>query len=543
MISLDEVRSDFYKLSGSETKRRDTRKIYTLPNGYRGATPLYAHQYTGIKALVNSKVYGLFDECGIGKSIELLYSVLDLIEGGYVECGIVVCKRSHVTNWLEGQIRTHAPDIEPYVVAGMSPHERARPWPLDRKLYLVNYELLALMLCTKDGKRSAAELRKNGSFLEQLPHRRTVVGGTDARNLITLLRSRKCAIVLDESQGIKNVHSNVARILHGLSYLAPCRYIATGTPVAERPDDVWSQIYFLDHGELLGSNYFYFLQNYAVYAENRYGQRWIVKYKNLLTLQDKLKTISIRRRKEDCLDLPEKILNVQKFEAKGMQARLLRKIREELVSGLRDARGQKILRVADETGVMGRVQMMLRACAVPWVVDEDVTESAKLDELLDVLEEIGADQLIVWAVHKDVCVAASAYLERQKISSAYINGDVPQKRRDAILDAFRAGEVRVLVATMATLRESVTLTNAHHAFYLELDFSRLNFYQSQNRQHRIGQTDTCILHIPLIERTTDLYVWGSLLSKNVNADASVDGKLKQGFLDIREVLNILGENR
>ena len=35
----------------------------------------------------------------------------------------------------------------------------------------------------------------------------------------------------------------------------------TGTPVANRPYDIWAQIYFLDHGESLGEDFNEFKRN------------------------------------------------------------------------------------------------------------------------------------------------------------------------------------------------------------------------------------------------------------------------------------------
>ena len=40
-----------------------------------------------------------------------------------------------------------------------------------------------------------------------------------------------------------------------LSPLFKCKTIMTGTPVANRPYDIWAQVYFLDEGQSLGNDF------------------------------------------------------------------------------------------------------------------------------------------------------------------------------------------------------------------------------------------------------------------------------------------------
>ena len=68
-------------------------------------------------------------------------------------------------------------------------------------------------------------------------------------------KTRRLGMILDESQRIKNPNSRAATALHELSSLLTRRVIMTGTPVANRPYDLWSQIFFLDAGKSLGTSY------------------------------------------------------------------------------------------------------------------------------------------------------------------------------------------------------------------------------------------------------------------------------------------------
>ncbi|MCH8134334.1 MAG: ATP-dependent helicase, partial [Myxococcales bacterium] len=73
--------------------------------------------------------------------------------------------------------------------------------------------------------------------------------------LLLFAKARRLGVILDESQRIKNPNSKAAAALHSLGPLLARRVIMSGTPVANRPYDIWSQIFFLDSGESLGSSF------------------------------------------------------------------------------------------------------------------------------------------------------------------------------------------------------------------------------------------------------------------------------------------------
>ena len=67
----------------------------------------------------------------------------------------------------------------------------------------------------------------------------------------------RVGVVLDESQKIKNPEAKLTEDFHTISNsFTRRRIIMTGTPVANRPYDIWSQIKFLDGGKV--ARYFLF---------------------------------------------------------------------------------------------------------------------------------------------------------------------------------------------------------------------------------------------------------------------------------------------
>lgn len=488
-----------------------------LPHGYVPKAKLYKHQIEGIEALEKYCYFGLFDQMGLGKTLELLYTALDMIHGKVFECAIIVCKASHARVWTE-HIDMHAPGTPYYSVIGMAPGKRKQAWPLNFPIYLVNYELLSRMIVTK---KRAQEAITKGHPIYTLQNGVRIVG-EDATNLHTLMNNKQCALILDESQMIKNPTAKVTRVLHGLAPKAVCRYIATGTPVAERPDDTWSQIFFLDRGRLLGNNYWKFIHNYAKFYEAR-GRRWITGYKNLGDLRARIQSISIRRTKDECLDLPQKMFEHEYTTPGAQQAQLLGAVRTEMIQALASMKKGRIqLQVG--TSFSSCLQRLQKVAAMPCTVHPNCKPSAKYDALRYHMEAMNGDQIVVWCIHKAVVDAVTLRLnmELTPYTAVKVHGDISIGERNNTIDAFKAGKHRALVATMATLREAVTLTCAQHAFYMQLDFSLVNWLQSQDRIHRIGTKGTVVVNTPLLLGSLDSYIHTYLLDKEAHATSSTD---------------------
>ena len=69
------------------------------------------------------------------------------------------------------------------------------------------------------------------------------------------LQLRDVAVIVDESAKLKNPDAKLTKTFFKLAPLFKRRIIMTGTPIPNRPQDIWSQIFFLDQGESLGPDY------------------------------------------------------------------------------------------------------------------------------------------------------------------------------------------------------------------------------------------------------------------------------------------------
>ena len=87
--------------------------------------------------------------------------------------------------------------------------------------------------------------------------------------------------------------------------------------------------------------------------------------------------------------------------------------------------------------------------------------------------------------------------------------------RDRAIAAFkRDPAVRLLIANPAAAREGLTLTEAQTAIYLDRTFNLVDFLQSQDRIHRMSQTQPCEIVLLIAQNTIDEFIDFSLAQKH-----------------------------
>ena len=81
----------------------------------------------------------------------------------------------------------------------------------------------------------------------------------------------------------------------------------TGTPIANRPYDIWSQIWFLDQGEALGNDFKSFRENLDLPQESAGQAGGRVTSEALAEIYVKIKPFTVRETKSSCgIVLPTK---------------------------------------------------------------------------------------------------------------------------------------------------------------------------------------------------------------------------------------------
>lgn len=132
-------------------------------------------------------------------------------------------------------------------------------------------------------------------------------------------------LVIDELSSFKSVNRTMVTLPTGktIGMLGSKRFIAlkqaidrghfkyriglTGTPVPNNYLELWPQMYLLDQGRTLGTNFYEFRNKY--FFENVYRCTWNPKKGAVSKINNKLDKIAVSLKAEDYLEMPEKIVN------------------------------------------------------------------------------------------------------------------------------------------------------------------------------------------------------------------------------------------
>lgn len=162
----------------------------------------------------------------------------------------------------------------------------------------------------------------------------TILTEFDRMNLF--LRSRNVAIIIDESTKLKNPEAKLTKAFFELSGLFKIKTIMTGTPVANRPYDIWAQIFFLDEGLHLGRDFSAFKKSTDLSNKLNTDDDMRCDFENSIAeIYDKISDFCVRETKATAgIKLPQKEYVVEKVELSPKQAKLYQNVMTEMQTDL-----------------------------------------------------------------------------------------------------------------------------------------------------------------------------------------------------------------
>jgi SNF2 family DNA or RNA helicase len=431
---------------------------------------LMPHQKEGVKFLRDRTAAALFDEQGLGKSKQLIEAVSDDINAGTLDGALIICPNMIKSTWAE-EIERHS--NHRYAVFGSGRKARREAFrSLRAAFYVINYEAV----------------------------------GAELSSLRALMQFKRMAIVLDESHRIKTPGAKVTRAVHLLRTEAVKRFIMSGTPVANKPDDLWSQLFFLDDGATLGTTFKAFQEHYRSSGGG---------YIRVDELRARVAAISLRREKIGTVTLPPKTVSRVSVTLSGSQLSRYTQMRDELALWVRTMTGEQVLAEADS--ILSRLVRLAQLASNPALIDAGYdgvpAKFSVLDELLPAYLADPSRKVIIWT---SFIGNIQRLLDRyQHYSPAKLFGEMDGPARERAIAAFKSdAATRMLVANPAAAREGLTLSVANVAVYLDRTFNLVDFLQSQDRIHRLTQQRPCEIVVLVAEDTIDEFIDFSLAQKH-----------------------------
>ncbi|MGK9166716.1 DEAD/DEAH box helicase [Inquilinus limosus] len=441
----------------------------------------FAYQLQAVEAVKGLPFAALFHEQGLGKTKIGIDLALEWLRARTVDAVLFVTKRSLVQNWTE-EIAAHS-HLKARVLDqnhGANFYALNSPTPI----FLAHYEVLR----------------------------------SEERRLALFLKTRRVAAILDEAHKIKNPDAEVTRTLHRLASGFTRRVIMTGTPVANRPYDLWSQIFFLDQGRALGSDFSSFkakldLTN-DLWKDDARRRDFEAELEQVFA---RIAPFSVRETKATAgLQLPDKQIANLLVPLAPRQRELYEAIRRDLRATV--VTGDQLVE-DDAEEVLKRLLRLVQLASNPRLIDEAYAEvPGKLAVLHRLVKEAvnAGSKIIVWTSF----VANADWLaaELAEHGSVKVHGALDMETRNAAIAAFKTDpEVNVLVATPGAAKEGLTLTVANQAVFFDRSFSLDDYLQAQDRIHRISQTQTCFVWNLIGAETVDEWVDSLLTAKRLAA--------------------------
>ncbi|MBL9179914.1 MAG: DEAD/DEAH box helicase [Verrucomicrobiaceae bacterium] len=401
----------------------------------------------------------LADDMGLGKTVQVIAMLLSRkADEGVRAPGLLVVPASLVGNW-KAEVARFAPDLRLFI---------AHPSQIER-------ERLDLAV-----KQPAEALRGFDVMLTtyQFLHR------TESWQFHPW-----SMVILDEAQAIKNSGSGSAKAVKRLQ--APARVALTGTPVENRPGDLWSLFDFLNPGLLGGSGAFADAVKRCAKSSEGYAP-----------LRRLVKPYILRRMKTDrsiISDLPDKIELKAFCGLTKRQATIYAKLVDQLAKMLNDKEMEPIKR---QGLVLGFLLKFKQVCNHPshWNGDGawNPADSGKFARLAEICGELAEkrERALVFTQFAETCDPLARFLSTVFGRDGLIlHGGTSVKKRPELVEAFQQpGGPPFMVISVKAGGTGLNLTAASQVIHFDRWWNPAVENQATDRAFRIGQKQNVIVH-------------------------------------------------
>jgi SNF2 family DNA or RNA helicase len=452
----------------------------------------FVHQQAYLQRFWEYPVAALFADMGTGKSFMLINNVAMLYDRGKINGFLIVAPKGVYRNWFDTEIPKHLPEHVVYRMAIWNPSPRKAEQKAMDDLFTVTEDLKILVMNVE-----AFSTAKGTAYAKRF------------------LLVHNAMMAIDESTTIKTHTSARSKNTEKVGRGARFRRILTGSPVTKSPMDLYQQCAFLSDGCLNVSSFYVFQARYCVTVErqlNTHSFKQVVGYRRLDELKEKLDRFAFRVKKEECLDLPDKLYIKREVDLTPEQ---LKAYNEMKAYAMAQIEGGLVSTVNALTQIMRLHQIV---CGHVKLDDGTVLElpNKRMDELLAVVEETDG-KIIIWANYRHDIEAIKMALSKEygMNSVGMYFGDTDMDERKRVVEEFQNpdSEMRFFVGNPSTGGYGLTLTAAHTMVYYSNSFDLEKRLQSEDRAHRIGQTKN-VTYIDLIAvGTVDEKIVKALRSK------------------------------
>ena len=472
---------DFWLPKAAVIKDNTVKDVVINYEKYSHRPPL-SHQKESIQKLVENKKYILADDMGLGKTTSTIIAAL---ESGAKKI-LIICPASLKINW-QREIANYT-DRSVYISEGKNISQ-------EHDFVIINYDIIKNFHNVK--KKSESQI----------------------------LDSNFDLVVVDEAHYIKNGQAQRTKLINDLVKKVDRLWLLTGTPMTSRPMDYFNLLSLVDSP--VAKNWMAYAIRYCSgYQFNAGGRKiWnVTGASNLEELRDRTAGLTLRRLKEDVLDLPDKIIT-------PVYLRLKSKAYEEIMGEYYDWYDKN----PDESKSL-TVQFTKLTKIRQVIADEKIAQTIELAE--NIIEQ--GKKVIIFCNFTD---SLSKICEHFGKTAVRVDGSTPKHERQNAVDQFQDSEkIKVFVGNIKAAGVGLTLTAAEAVVMNDLSFLPSDHSQAEDRAYRYGQKNNVLVYYPIFENTIEGIIY-DILNNKKQVIATVMGDNQNTTDAAEEILKRIQEMR
>lgn len=287
-------------------------------------------------------------------------------------------------------------------------------------------------------------------------------------------------VIVDEGSMFRNAGTKKWKALKKLLSRGDIRlWWMTGTPCPNDPTDAWAQAKLVSPERV--PQYFGGFKRETMMQISQF--KWVPRADAFTRAFDALQP-AVRFKKKDCIDLPPVTIQDRQATLSDEQRKAFEALKATMVADAKSGKQIKAVNAADQIGKLRQI-----LCGAIKVGEDDyqpLDHKPRLQVLLDTIQEATAKVLIV-APFKGIVRALEPELS-QHYSVGVLNGDVPPRERDKIINAFKLqADPHILLCHPKVMSHGLNLTEADMLIFYAPIYSNDEYQQVNERFNRAGQ--------------------------------------------------------
>jgi len=472
---------DFWLPKAAVIKDNTVKDVLIDYSKYSHRPPL-EHQKEAIQKLVENKKFILADDMGLGKTTSTIIAAL---EAGSKKV-LIICPATLKINWKR-EIENYS-DKSVYIAEGKN-------FSTDSDFVIINYDII-----------------KNFHDPKKKDDSQVLLANFDL-------------VIIDEAHYIKNSQAQRTKLINDIVKNVDRLWLLTGTPMTSRPIDYFNLLSLVDSPT--AKNWMAYVIRYCEGYQFKAGPRkvWnVMGASNLEELRDRTSGLTLRRLKENVLDLPDKIITPVYLKLKSKQY-------EEVMGEYYDWYDKN----PDESKSL-TVQFSKLTKVRQIIADEKITQTIEIAE--NIIEQ--DKKVIIFCNFTDSLEKITNHFGKIAVK---LNGSMSKTEKQYSVDQFQENnKIKVFVGNIKASSVGITLTSAEAVIFNDISFLPSDMAQAEDRAYRYGQKNNVLVYYPIFQNTIENIIY-DIVNNKKKVIATVMGDNQNPADAAEDILNKINNLR